>query len=64
MTMTADEDVEVATEADLRKAVAMALRRLNMSFDELEEEAASGEFRSELARRTWFTFSRIGHLSR
>lgn len=45
--------VEVASAADLQSAVANALRRAHCSFDELADQARTGDFRSIEARLAW-----------
>lgn len=51
----ADPVVDVATEAEAAQAAADLLREAGLSsMEELEAQAASGEFQSERARRAWF----------
>ena len=49
----APSEVEVATPADLRAAIAHALARAGCSFDELAAQAETGHFNSMRARLAW-----------
>lgn len=46
-------DVEVATSADLQRAISRALKRADCTFDELATQANTGHFRSMRARLAW-----------
>lgn len=46
-------DVEVATPANLQRAIGRALRRADCTFDELAAQARTGHFRSMKARLAW-----------
>jgi len=48
-----DSAVEIATRADLKAAVANALRRADSTFDELAAQARTGQFKSMRARIAW-----------
>lgn len=63
MTATLPErpDVEVASEQDLRVAVAHALDRAGLTFDQLADQARTGRFESVRARLAWVA---IGDLER
>jgi hypothetical protein len=53
MTRTVQSKVEVASRADLRAAVKHALTRANCTFDQLAEQAKTGQFSSMRARAAW-----------
>jgi hypothetical protein len=48
-----DSSVVVADAADLRAAIAGALERAGCTFDELADQARSGDFNSIQARLAW-----------
>lgn len=56
-TTKAHDDVEIASEADLEEGQRQALRRLQVSYEELSEMAKQDEFPSEEARLVWFMIS-------
>ena len=51
--------VEVVDEEDMREAIAIALDESGCTWQELEEEARTGRFSSEVARQTWFVVSSL-----
>lgn len=51
------DDVEIASEADLQEGERQALRRLDLSYDELAAMALQDDFPSEEARLVWFMIS-------
>lgn len=51
--MLSRSEVEVATRADLRAAIEHALNRAGCTFDELAEQARTGNFDSIHARLAW-----------
>lgn len=53
------DEVQIATDADLKRAVAKALKRAEVSLDELKDQARQGRFSSERARLAWFAISPI-----
>ena len=55
MTAVADPgaQVQVADEDDLRAAISNALKRAGCSFDELAEQARTGQYSSTRARLAW-----------
>lgn len=55
-----DPDFLVASDDDLRAAVHNALERLQLSWDELADQARRGAFSSDLARLTWKTIRDLG----
>lgn len=50
---TYDQGVEIATDEDIRIAVATTLNRLGMTYEQLAEQAETGAFSSEQARIAW-----------
>ncbi len=52
-------DVEIATREDVDRSVAEALASLDLSFDELERQAARGQFSSERARLVWMAIHTV-----
>lgn len=54
--MTTFDDVEVTTitDAEAKELVARALEDCGCTWGELQEQAKTGRFSSELARRAWF----------
>ena len=52
-TLSRSGEVEEATSADLRAAVEHALSRAECTFDELAEQAKTGDFSSMRARLAW-----------
>lgn len=51
------DDVEFASDDDVRAGVERALADLGLTYDELEAQAQEGRFVSERARLTWFMIS-------
>jgi hypothetical protein len=56
-------DVEIASREDVRRSVAEALTSLELSFDELERQAAQGRFTSERARLVWMAIHAVARPS-
>lgn len=52
--MTPLEEVDVVTPEEISSAVERALGNLNMTYEELQNQAKVGRFSSERARLTWF----------
>ncbi len=52
-----NDDVEFATDDDVRGGVERALTELGLTYEELEAQAKDGQFSSERARLTWFMIS-------
>ena len=48
-----DDSVIFATDEDLREALVNALRVADSTYEELEEQARSGAFKSAAAHRAW-----------
>jgi len=65
MTATLPErpDVIVADEDDLREAVRRTLERLGLSFEELAEQAHTGNFKTVRARMAWVAIGDLGELA-
>jgi hypothetical protein len=61
--MTGEEDryqeieVDVLDEAGVRAAIDNALTRAGHTWEELQQQARTGRFSSEIARRAWFVVS-------
>jgi hypothetical protein len=55
--ITQNDDVEFASDDDVRAGVERALEELGLTYEELEAQAKEGEFSSERARLTWFMIS-------
>jgi hypothetical protein len=52
-------DVEIATVGDVEQFVTESLASLRLSFDELERQAASGQFESDRARLVWMAIRNV-----
>ncbi len=52
-----DIEVIVLDEDDVRDAVANALAEAGCTWEELQQQAADGRFKSRRAHRTWFVVS-------
>jgi hypothetical protein len=65
MTATLPErpDVIVADEDDLREAVRRTLERSGLSFEELAEQARTGNFKTVRARMAWVAIGDLGELA-
>lgn len=65
MTATLPErpDVIVADEDDLREAVRRTLERSGLSFEELAEQARTGNFETVRARMAWVAIGDLGELA-
>lgn len=55
--ITQNDDVEFASDDDVRAGVERALAELGLTFEQLEAQARAGKFASERARLTWFMIS-------
>lgn len=55
--ITENDDVEIASDDDVRAGVTRALAELGLTYNELEAQAREGSFSSERARLTWFMIS-------
>lgn len=55
--ITENDDVEFASDDDVRAGVERALADLGLTYEQLEAQARAGEFSSERARLTWFMIS-------
>lgn len=55
-----ESDVEIATKKDVAQAVRAALRELNLTPQQLREQARSGRFSSERARLVWAAIRDVG----
>lgn len=51
--------VQVASDADLKRAMNKALKRAGVTLEELRQQARQGRFSSEQARLAWFAISPI-----
>ena len=58
-----DEAVDVATDADLRVAVRVALASIGRTYEELANEAACRRFSSDRAHRVWVAIAGLGNLA-
>jgi hypothetical protein len=58
-----EDELEVASEQDLRLAVKRALDDIGMTFDQLAAEAEAGHFSSEQARMTWMALRDLADLA-
>jgi hypothetical protein len=56
-------DVIVADEDDLREAVRRTLERSGLSFEELAEQARTGNFETVRARMAWVAIGDLGELA-
>jgi hypothetical protein len=56
-------DVVVADEDDLREAVRRTLERSGLSFEELAEQARTGNFETVRARMAWVAIGDLGELA-
>jgi hypothetical protein len=54
---TQNDDVEFASDDDVRAGIERALANLGLTYEELEAQAKEGQFASERARLTWFMIS-------
>jgi hypothetical protein len=61
MFMQREDEVQFASEADLRNAVDHSLERAGVSLEELARQAKQGRFSSERARLAWFMASPVAH---
>ncbi len=52
-----DIEVDVLDEAGVRAAIDNALARAGHTWEELQQQAKTGRFSSEIARRAWFVVS-------
>lgn len=57
--MTPQQDVDLVTKEELESGVRRVLDRLNLSRDDLREQAATGRFSSERARLTWLAIRNL-----
>lgn len=55
--ITQNDDVEFASDDDVRAGVERALAELGLTYEELAAQAKEGKFSSERARLTWFMIS-------
>lgn len=55
--ITQNDDVEFASDGDVRAGVDSALAELGLTYEQLEAEARAEQFSSERARLTWFMIS-------
>jgi hypothetical protein len=55
-----DAYVEVASNADIRRAVRRSLQELGITYEELEQQAYRGRFQSNRARLVWMAIRDIG----
>jgi hypothetical protein len=53
-------EVHRATDADVAAAVAKVLESAGLTLDELSEQARTGRFESDRARRAWFLVTAVG----
>ena len=58
-----DDTAETATEDDLREAVRGALDRCGLTYDQLAEQARTGDFSTARARMAWVAIGDLGHLA-
>lgn len=52
-----DIEVLVLSDDEVRVAINNALETAGCTWEELQQQAATGRFTSEMARRTWFVVS-------
>lgn len=55
--ITQNDDVEFASDDDVRAGIERALAELGLTYEQLETQAKDGQFSSERARLTWFMIS-------
>lgn len=55
--ITQNDDVEFASDDDVRAGIERALAELGLTYEQLETQAKEDQFSSERARLTWFMIS-------
>ena len=58
-----DAEVDIASDADLRVAVRVALDSIGLTYEELANEAACRRFSSDRAHRVWVAIAGLGNLA-